>query len=110
MGGLESLQIGLNNTQTFRLDRRLLSAVHLLDPPTQLPVLQPATAAKSANLRLLWIACGTDDGLIQANRKLIAYLKGEGLAVTAIETPGAHVSYVWRDNLIHFAPLLFQPK
>lgn len=110
MGGLESLQVGLNHTDKFASIGAFSAAVHLLDAASQLPVLTPATAAKSADLHLLWIACGTDDGLIDANRKLIAYLKSEGLAVTAIETPGAHVSYVWRDNLIHFAPLLFQAK
>ena len=30
------------------------------------------------------------------------------MPVTAIETPGMHTWLVWRDNLIHFAPLLFQ--
>ncbi len=110
MGGLEALQVGLNHTDTFAWIGGFSAADHLLDPATQLPVLAPANAAKAANLRVLWIACGTDDGLITANRKLIAYLKTEGLPVTAIETPGAHVSYVWRDNLIHFAPLLFQQR
>ncbi len=110
MGGLESLEIGLNHTDKFASIGGFSAADHLLDPATQLPVLQPATAQKTANLKLLWIACGTEDGLITANRKLVAYLKGEGLPVTAIETPGAHVSFVWRDNLIHFAPLLFQSR
>jgi len=110
MGGLESLEIGLNHTRQFASIGGFSSAVHLLDPATQLPVLTPADAAKAANLRLLWIACGTEDGLLEANRKLIAHLKSEGLPVTAVETPGAHVSYVWRDNLIHFAPLLFHQK
>ena len=108
MGGLESLQIGLNNTRAFAWIGGFSSAVHLLEPAKQLPVLTPTSASKEANLRLLWIACGTDDGLVTANRKLVGYLKSEGLPVTAVETPGAHVGYVWRDNLVHFAPLLFQ--
>jgi enterochelin esterase family protein len=59
---------------------------------------------------VLWIACGTEDGLIEPNRKLAATLKAEGLPVTPIETPGMHTWMVWRDNLVHFTPLLFQPK
>ena len=106
MGGLESVQIGLGNTDRFASIGSFSGAVHLLDLPKDLPPLTP----KSANLRLLWIACGTDDGLLKANRELVRYLKIENLPVTAIETAGAHVSYVWRDNLIHFAPLLFQDK
>ena len=104
MGGLESLQIGLNHTSTFAWIGGFSSAVHLLKPATQLPAL----TAKGTDLRLLWIACGTEDSLLDANRKLIATLKADGLAVTAVETPGAHVSFVWRDNLVHFAPLLFR--
>lgn len=104
MGGLESLTVGLRNTAKFAYIGGFSSAVHLVDPVKELPLLTP----KSADLRLLWIACGTEDGLLEANRKLAAQLKTEGLPVTEVDTPGAHVSFVWRDNLIHFAPLLFQ--
>ncbi len=104
MGGLESLTIGLNHTGQFASIGGFSAAVHLVDPVKEIPVLTP----KTADLRLLWIACGTDDGLLQANRRLAAQLRSEGLPVTEVETPGAHVSYVWRDNLIHFAPLLFR--
>ena len=78
----------------------------MIDPPTQFGALTP----KSTNLRLLWIACGVDDGLLKANQALAAYLKSKSLPVTEVETMGAHVSFVWRDNLIHFTPLLFQTK
>ncbi len=104
MGGLESLDTGLHNTDKFAWIGGFSSAVHNLDYEHQLASLDPA----SANLKLLWIACGTEDGLIEPNRKFIAFLKAKGLPVTQIETPGLHVSLVWRDNLIHFAPLLFQ--
>lgn len=104
MGGLESLDTGLHNTDKFAWIGGFSSAVHNLDYEHQLAALTPETA----NLKLLWIACGTEDGLIDANRKMIAFLKGKGMPVTQIETPGLHVSLVWRDNLIHFAPLLFQ--
>ena len=29
------------------------------------------------------------------------------MPVTVIETPGMHDWMVWRDNLVHFTPLLF---
>jgi enterochelin esterase family protein len=63
---------------------------------------------KSASLRLLWIACGTEDDLITPNRNFIAWLKTKDVPVTAIETPGMHNWMVWRNNLVRFAPLLFQ--
>jgi enterochelin esterase-like enzyme len=68
----------------------------------------PTRTPQQANLRLLWMACGVDDALLKPNQAAIAKLKVEGLPVTAIETPGHHQWPVWRDNLIHFAPLLFQ--
>jgi enterochelin esterase family protein len=104
MGGLESLDTGLHHTDKFAWIGGFSSAVHNLDYEHQLAALDP----KTANLKLLWIACGTEDGLIDPNRKMIAFLKAKGMPVTQIETPGLHDSLVWRDNLIHFAPLLFQ--
>jgi enterochelin esterase-like enzyme len=106
MGGLESLSIGLTHTDKFAYIGGFSAAVHKLDYAKELATLDP----KTANLRLLWIACGTEDGLIKANRNLIAFLKTKDMPVTQIETPGLHVWMVWRDNLTHFAPLLFQSK
>jgi enterochelin esterase-like enzyme len=106
MGGLESLQVGLTHTGQFAWIGGFSSAVHNLEYVTQLASLDP----KAANLRLLWVACGTEDHLIEPNRKFIAFLKTKDMPVTQIETPGLHSWLVWRDNLIHFAPLLFQGK
>ena len=106
MGGLESLSIGLTHTDKFAYVGGFSSAVHKLDYAKELATLDP----KTANLRLLWIACGTEDSLIKANRNLIGFLKTKDMPVTQIETPGLHVWMVWRDNLTHFAPLLFQAK
>jgi enterochelin esterase-like enzyme len=106
MGGLESLHIGLTHTDQFAWVGGFSSAVHNLDYAQALPSLDP----KTANLRLLWIACGTEDSLIEPNRNFITYLKTKDMPVTQIETPGFHTWMVWRDNLIHFAPLLFQQK
>ena len=104
MGGLEALDTGLHYPDKFAWVGGFSSAVHNLDYEHQLDTLDP----KTADLKLLWIACGTEDGLIDANRKMVAFLKAKGMAVTQVETPGLHDSLVWRDNLIHFAPLLFQ--
>jgi enterochelin esterase-like enzyme len=106
MGGLESLQIGLTHTGQFAWVGGFSSAIHNLDFTKELASLDP----KAANLRLLWIACGTEDSLINPNRNLIAFLKTKDMPVTQIETPGFHTWMVWRDNLIHFTPLLFQQK
>ena len=68
------------------------------------------TSAANDQLHALWIACGTEDRLITANRDLIGWLKGKGIHLTQIETPGMHTWMVWRRDLIEFAPLLFQSE
>jgi enterochelin esterase family protein len=103
MGGLEALSVGLNHAGMFAYVGGFSAAVHMLQP-SNLSGLDPNTA----NLKELWISCGTEDGLITANRKLSAYLKGQGLAVQEVETPGMHTWMVWRDNLVNFVPLLFR--
>ena len=70
MGGLESLTIGLNHPDQFAYIGGFSSAVHLVTPAA-LAGYHPATA----NLKLLWIACGTEDDLIERNRRLVATLK-----------------------------------
>lgn len=106
MGGLESLTTGLTHSDQFAWVGGFSSAIHHLDYATQLAPLNP----KSADLRLLWIAVGTDEPLLQPNRDFIAWLKTKDMPVTQFETPGLHTWMVWRNDLIHFAPLLFQPK
>jgi enterochelin esterase-like enzyme len=103
MGGHESLFTGLNHPELFAWIGTFSAGLNA-DNIAELPKLTP----QKANLRLLWMACGVDDSLLKPNRAVIAALKAEGLPVTAIETPGHHQWPVWRDNLIHFAPLLFQ--
>ncbi len=105
MGGLESLSIGLNNTDKFAYVGGFSSAAASIDQ-AKLAGLTPETA----KLKVLWIACGTEDHLIEPNRQFVAFLKSKNMPVTAVETPGMHDWMVWRDNLVHFAPLLFQGK
>jgi len=65
-------------------------------------------AGNARDLRLLWVACGTSDDLITPNREFVTWARSKKLPITPIETQGKHTWLVWRDNLIHFAPLLFR--
>ncbi len=105
MGGLESLTVGLTHPELFAWVGGFSSAVGHNDEQRL-----AALNGKSANLRLLWIACGTEEQQLAPNRKFIAWLKSKDVAVTAIETPGMHTWMVWRDDLVRFAPLIFQQK
>jgi enterochelin esterase-like enzyme len=104
MGGFESLDFGLNSagkdgTGSF-------AWVGGFSAPAQ-SISLPAANGEAAQLRLLWISCGTADPLLEPNRKFVGQLKGKGYAVKAVETPGAHIWPVWQRNLVDFVALLF---
>lgn len=107
MGGSESLFTGLNNLDRFAWIGAFSSGGLGENYPTEFPNLD---AKANSQLRLLWIACGTEDRLIDSNRKFRDWLKSKGVDHTDIETPGAHTWMVWRRNLANFAPLLFREK
>jgi enterochelin esterase-like enzyme len=105
MGGAESLFTGLNNLDRFAWVGAFSSGGLGEDFNAEFPGLD---SKANAQLRLLWIACGTEDGLIEPNRKLRAWLKSKDVEHSDIETPGMHTWMVWRRNLATFVPLLFQ--
>jgi len=105
MGGSESLRTGLNGLDKFAWIGAFSSG-GLPEPFDQdFPGLD---AKANRQIRLLWIACGTEDRLITANRNLREWLKSKGVQHTDIETPGMHAWMVWRRNLAEFAGLLFR--
>jgi enterochelin esterase family protein len=67
-------------------------------------------AAKlNSDLRVFWLACGTEDSLMGANRQFTSWLDSKSVRYTKTEIPGfAHVWPLWRRNLAEFAPQLFQ--
>ncbi len=105
MGGSESLLTGLNNLDKFAWVGAFSSGGLPGDYSTDFPSLD---AKANQQLRLLWIACGTEDQLIKSNRGLREWLKTKGVQHTDIETAGAHTWMVWRRNLAEFAGLLFR--
>ena len=71
--------------------------------------LPDASAKVNGQLKLLWIACGTEDSLNNVNNQLKAWLKARDIKFTGLEIPGfAHVWPLWRRNLAELAPQLFQ--
>lgn len=105
MGGSESLLTGLNNLDKFAW----IGAFSSGGIPDEFEMDFPGLDAKAnQQIRVLWIACGTDDRLITLNRNLREWLKSKGVQHTDIETPGMHTWMVWRRNLAEFAGLLFK--
>jgi enterochelin esterase family protein len=104
MGGTESLFVGLNALDRFA-GIGAFSSGGL--PEDFDATFAPLDARANDRLRLLWVACGTDDGLIDVNRRLHAWLLAKGVKHTMVETPGGHTWMVWRRNLAELLPLLF---
>ncbi len=105
MGGAESLLTGLNRLDKFSWVGAFSAGGLGGDFASDFAHLD---SSANERLHLLWIACGTDDRLITANRSLVNWLKEKNIHLTQIETPGMHTWMVWRNNLIEFAPLLFR--
>jgi len=105
MGGAESLLTGLNTLNQFAWVGAFSSGGFGTEFDKEFPGLD---SKANQQLRLLWIACGTDDRLIEINRNLRVWLATKGIKHVDIETPGAHTWMVWRRNLTEFAPLLFR--
>lgn len=105
MGGAESLLTGLNNLDKFAW----IGSFSAGGIPDGFDKGFPNLDSKAnAQIKLLWVACGTEDRLIKANRDFREWLKSKGVNHTDIETPGMHTWMVWRRNLAEFAPLLFR--
>jgi enterochelin esterase-like enzyme len=107
MGGAEALLTGLNHLDQFAWVGAFSSGAITEDFDGQFPGLD---AKANAKLRLLWVACGTEDHLIDLNRKFRDWLKSKGVAHPDIETPGMHTWMIWRRNLAEYASLIFQGK
>ena len=105
MGGSESLLTGLDHLDKFAWVGAFSSGGLADDFDKDFAGLD---AKANSQLKLLWIACGTDDRLIELNRKLRAWLETKGVHKVDVETPGAHTWMVWRRNLVAFTGLLFQ--
>ena len=62
----------------------------------------------NSKLKLLYVAIGTDDGLISAHGAIKGILDSKGVKYTLVETPGyGHEWPFWRLCLRDYMPRLF---
>lgn len=66
--------------------------------------------ANGTKLPELYIACGTEDFLIQPNRALKAFLDEQNVPVTYVEGPGVHNFDFWRAYLEKALSCFFEAK
>lgn len=62
----------------------------------------------NGRLKLLWIACGKDDFLLNRNKAFIELLKQKNIKHEWYLTEGTHSWPVWRGYLADVLPRLFQ--
>ncbi|MGV3616824.1 MAG: esterase [Fimbriimonas sp.] len=106
MGGAETLFTGLNYPDKFAYVGAFSSGGLPADQPEE--VFADLTAEKTKGIKVLWMACGTGDGLIGFQRGFADWLKKKGIAVETKETPGGHTWMLWRRNLAEFAGKIFR--
>jgi enterochelin esterase-like enzyme len=104
MGGGQSLNFGLANTDTFAYVGGFSSAPNTL-PPDKL-VSDPD---KAKGLKLLWVSCGDKDGLIGISQGVHKYLKEKGVPHTWHLDSGGHDFPIWKNDLYWFSQQIFRP-
>jgi enterochelin esterase-like enzyme len=105
MGGGQSLNFGLGNLDQFAWIGGFSSAPNTKPPEQLLP--NPEDARKK--LKLLWISCGDNDGLITFSQRTHDYLNANDVPHIYYIEPGVHDFKVWKNSLFMFSQLLFKP-
>lgn len=104
MGGGQSLNFGLGNLDMFAWIGGFSSAPNTLSPEALVP--DPEEARKK--IKLLWISCGDNDGLITISRRTHEYLVKNDVPHIYYIEPGVHDFKVWKNSLYMFSQLLFK--
>jgi len=105
MGGGQSLNFGLGNLDLFAWVGGFSSA-----PNTKAPeVLLPNPEEAKERLKLLWISCGVDDGLLSFSQRTHEYLFRHDVPHIYYLELGGHDFKVWKNGLYMFSQFLFKP-
>jgi enterochelin esterase family protein len=110
MGGIESLTIGLNHLDQFSYVAGFSAAISPATFDKDFAAIKADPKGVNAKLHLLWIGCGTEDGLFPTSRSFDKYLSDAQVKHTFYTMPGVHSWIVWRHFLTEYAPQLFQTK
>jgi len=105
MGGGQSLNFGLGNLNTFAWVGSFSAAPNTKPPQQLLP--SPEEAKKK--LKLLWISCGDNDGLITFSIRTHDYLVANDVPHIFYIEAGVHDFKVWKNGLYMFSQLIFKP-
>lgn len=104
MGGGQALNFGLGNLTVFGWVGGFSSAPNTRKPEHLLPNPQEA----KNKLKLLWISCGDQDGLMVNSERTHEYLTKYQVPHVFYVEPGGHDFKVWKNDLYMVAQLLFK--
>jgi enterochelin esterase-like enzyme len=113
MGGLQTLYVGLNNTELFSW-LGVFSSGWILPMQSTIADAQYALMGKNidkinSNLRLLWIGIGGKEDVAYKNcQSMLSRFDEMKIKYVFSEYPGGHTWPVWRHDLFDVAPLLFK--
>jgi len=111
LGGAQALAIGLSHTDLFSRIAGFSSAMGAATNPESGGVNFDTVLADPAlingRVTLLWIGCGTEDTLFEANREFSTLLSKHKIEHTFRVTGGAHTFAVWQRYLHEVAPQMF---
>jgi enterochelin esterase-like enzyme len=111
LGGAQSLAIGLTHTELFSRVAGFSSAMGAATNPEtggfDFDNVLADSARINQQLKLLWIGCGTEDTLFEANHAFADLLAKHKVEHVFRVTGGAHTFAVWQRYLTEVAPQLF---
>lgn len=103
MGGGQSLNFGLTHLDTFAWVGGFSSAPNTKKPAELVPDLEAAR-----KLKLLWLSCGTKDGLFGISQGFHTYLKEKEVPHVWHVTTRGHDGPEWKQALYYFVQKVFQ--
>lgn len=106
LGGGQSLLIGLSHLDRFAWIGSFSGATFWLNPV--LDQLADRVEQVNEQIRLLWLAIGKDDFLLNQHNQFVGRLGELGIDHEYQETDGHHMWSVWRGYLAEFAPRLWR--
>jgi enterochelin esterase-like enzyme len=113
MGGIHTLYTGIKNTDQFAwlgvFSSGWIMPMQRGIADAQYDFMKINADALNSHLKLLWIAIGGKEDIAYKNCQIMMG-KFDELKIKYMysEYPGGHTWPVWRNNLYHFAPLLFR--
>jgi enterochelin esterase-like enzyme len=104
MGGGQTLNFGLGHPETFAWIGSFSAAPNTKRPEELLP--NPGEVKR--NVKLIWISCGDDDGLLMFSQRTHEYLQARDVPHIYYIQPGVHDFNVWKNSLCMFSQLIFK--